>query len=198
MSSEQLVVLDVHGVIFTNPLAAFLADHARRHGRESAEVLRAWTTQLRRPFWLGQLPVAELWATLFPGAEPEALSDELERRYAAGPFFDALEHVEEPIWLLSNHRTEWLLPRLERFGLAGRFERIYVSDAIGAVKPDVSAFQSVRRAAGDRPVLYIDDKVVNVTAAATVFERALHLTEALADRELVPAGTAVTAAASDR
>jgi hypothetical protein len=34
-------------------------------------------------------------------------------------------------------RTDWLMARLDRFGLTERFERIYVSDAIGAAKPSV-------------------------------------------------------------
>jgi putative hydrolase of the HAD superfamily len=177
--AERIVVLDVHGVIFTNPLAAYLAELAQRHGRESAEVLDAWTSRLRRAFWLGHIDVPQMWRTLFPGADPEALTHGLEQRYAEGPLFDLIHEIAEPQWLLSNHRTEWLMPRLERFGLADHFERIYVSDAIGFVKPDAGAFRMARAAAGSREVTYVDDKPENVAAAAGVFENAMTVSEAI-------------------
>lgn len=175
---DRIVVLDVHGVIFTNPLTRFLAELAQRHGRESGEVLQTWTHQLRRPFWLGELDPRRMWQALFPAADADALTAELEQRYAAGPLFAALDDISQPIWLLSNHRSEWLLPRLARFGLAGRFERIYVSDAIGWVKPDAEAFRLVQREAGRRAVTYIDDKPANVAIAAEVFAEAILVDEA--------------------
>jgi FMN phosphatase YigB (HAD superfamily) len=177
-ADSRIVVLDVHGVIFTNPLTRFLAELAQRHGRESAEVLQTWTSQLRRPFWLGQLDEQRMWQTLFPASEPDALTAELEQRYAKGPLFDALPDIDEPVWLLSNHRTHWLLPRLARFGLADRFERVYVSDAIGFVKPEAEAFRLVQREAGEHAVTYVDDKWANVTVAAEIFAEALIVGEA--------------------
>lgn len=177
-ADDRIVVLDVHGVIFTNPLARFLAEVAQRHGRESGEVLQTWTSQLRRPFWLGQLGEQEMWQTLFPSADADTLTAELEQRYAKGPLFDALDAISQPIWLLSNHRTDWLLPRLARFGLAGRFDRVFVSDAIGWVKPDAEAFRLVQRAASDRAVTYVDDKPANVAVAGETFAEAILVGEA--------------------
>ena len=118
-----------------------------------------------------------LWAAASPALAH--LTQGLEQRYAQGPLFDLLHEISEPLWLLSNHRTEWLMPRLERFGLADRFERIYVSDAIGFVKPDPGAFRMARAAAGNRVVTYVDDKPENVAAAAGVFERAMTVPEAI-------------------
>lgn len=185
MSPDDLVVLDVHGVVFNNPFVPFLAEAAQRHGRDSEQVLHAWSSHVREPFWLGQLEVAQMWATLIPGTDPAALTAELESRYAPGPLFGALADISAPVWLLSNHRSEWLLPRLQRFGLDGRFERVYVSDAIGLVKPDVEAFRLAQRAAGSRRILYVDDKPANVAAAAQVFERSVDVREML--RVAIPA-----------
>lgn len=179
MSPDGLVVLDVHGVVFNKPFLPFLAEAAERHGRDGGQVLHAWSSHVREPFWLGRLGVAEMWSTLLPGADPGALTAELESRYAPGPLFEALADISGPIWLLSNHRSEWLLPRLQRFGLDGRFERVYVSDAIGLVKPDVAAFRLAQRAAGSRPILYVDDKPANVAAAAEVFERSVEVGQML-------------------
>jgi glucose-1-phosphatase len=177
-SDGRLVVLDVHGVVFTNPLVPFLLETARRHGRDEAQILRLWSGQLRRPFWLGELSVSQLWDSLYPGCDPTALSVELEARYEVGPLFTLLDTIDDPIWLLSNHRSEWLLPRIARFGLEGRFERVCVSDAIGFVKPEPEAFELVRRMAGGRAIRYLDDNPANVAAAGAIFDEVLGLDEA--------------------
>jgi FMN phosphatase YigB (HAD superfamily) len=177
--ADRLLVLDVHGVIFTNPLVPFIAEVAEREGGDRTAAVATWTGRLRRPFWLGRLEVEDLWQALLPGRDSSALTAELEQRYAKGPLFGWIERSDEPIWLLSNHRTDWLLARLERFGLADRFERIYVSDAIGQVKPDADAFRFAQRQAGERPITYVDDKPGNVAVASGVFAQALGVSEAL-------------------
>ena len=171
----RLVVLDVHGVVLNNPLVPYLLEMARRHGRDEAQVLQRWSERLRRPFWLGQLSVPQLWENLYPGCDAMTLSAELEERYDAGPLFHALDAIDEPIWLLSNHRSEWLLPRIARFGLEGRFEKVYVSDAIGFVKPEPEAYEFVREMAAGRAIRYVDDNPVNVSAASAIFDDALLL-----------------------
>lgn len=171
-AEDRLLVLDVHGVVFTNPLLGFLRETARRRGLEAEGVIDRWQRELRRAFWLGSMDEREMWARLFPADDPRELSAALESRYEAGPLLPALADIEGPIWLLSNHRSEWLLPRISRFGLAGRFERVYVSDRIGFVKPDAGAFRFARAQAGDRRILYVDDKPANVAAAARVFDEA--------------------------
>jgi FMN phosphatase YigB (HAD superfamily) len=176
---DRLLVFDVHGVIFTNPLVPFIGEVAERDGRDRDQAVAAWHERLRRPFWLGQLDVESLWQSVVPGADGAALTAELEERYAPGPLFDWVSRTDEPIWLLSNHRTDWLEARLVRFGLADRFERIYVSDGIGHVKPEADAFHFAQRMAAGRPITYVDDKPGNVAVAADVFARALGVSEAL-------------------
>lgn len=187
--SDRLIVLDVHGVIFTNPLVPFIADLAERHGRDRTEAVATWHGRLRRHFWLGQLSVDELWQEFAPGADSEALTAELEARYRSGPLFEWVRGSEEPIWLLTNHRTDWLQARLARSGLEGRFERVYVSDAIGRVKPEFEAFSFAQEQAGGREITYVDDKPGNVAAASSVFARAMTVGEAI--ETLAPGGAAV-------
>ena len=73
----------------------------------------------------------------------------------------AIAH-DGPMWLLSNHRTSWLLPRLERFGVADRFERILVSDVLAAAKPSAAAFAALQ---GRDDLIFYDDSQCNVDAA---------------------------------
>ncbi len=177
--SERLIVLDVHGVIFTNPLVPFIADLAERNGQDRREAVATWHGRLRQRFWLGRMSVEELWQTFAPGSDSETLTAELEERYATGPLFDWVQRSDATIWLLSNHRTDWLQARLARYGLDGRFERVYVSDAIGHVKPEFEAFRFAQQQAGSRDITYVDDKVSNVTAASSVFSQALTVGQAL-------------------
>lgn len=177
--ADRLLVLDVHGVIFTNPLVPFIADLAERHGWDRAEAVSTWHGRLRRRFWLGQLSVEQLWGTFAPGEDGDALTAELEGRYEAGPLFEWVAHSDEPVWLLSNHRTDWLRARIVRYGLDGRFERVYVSDGIGRVKPEFDAFRFAQDQAGSRDITYVDDKPGNVAAASAVFTTALTVSDAL-------------------
>lgn len=103
-----------------------------------------------------------MWEAIAPGLDPAELRRDLEARYHPGPWFDFVTAYDRPMWLLSNHRTDWLLPRLRRFELADRFERILVSDALGASKPSAGAFGALRGRAG---VVFFDDSPCNVGAA---------------------------------
>lgn len=123
-----IIVLDVHGVVSNNPLVGFFHDLADRNGIASTEFIRQWRSTWRRPFWEGRIIETQLWNTLAPDIDHQEPRNDLERDYAPGPWFDFAAHHDGPIWLLSNHRTEWLLPRLERFAILDRFDRIIVSD----------------------------------------------------------------------
>lgn len=96
---------------------------------------RRWRACWRLPFWEGVITDAEMW--------------------------EAIAH-DGPMWLLSNHRTSWLLPRLERFGVADRFERILVSDVLAAAKPSAAAFAALQ---GRDDLIFYDDSQCNVDAA---------------------------------
>jgi glucose-1-phosphatase len=157
-----LVVLDVHGVVFTNPFPAFIREIGERVGIGGDELFRRWRTRWRQPFWEGSISEAEMWEGIAPELDAVELRADLETRYRRGPWFDFVRDHDGPIWLLSNHRTDWLLPRLERFAVADRFERILVSDALGAAKPSPDAFEPLRARAD---AVFFDDSPCNVIAA---------------------------------
>lgn len=113
-----------------------------------------------------------MWEAIAPGLDPVELRQDLEARYRRGPWFEFVLEHSGPMWLLSNHRTAWLLPRLERFGVADRFERILVSDALGAAKPSPVAFAALR--ARDDTVFF-DDSPCNVDAARALGIDAHHV-----------------------
>ncbi len=174
-----IIVLDVHGVVSNNPLVGFFHDLADRNGIASTEFIRQWRSTWRRPFWEGRIIETQLWNTLAPDIDHRKPRNDLERDYAPGPWFDFAAHHDGPIWLLSNHRTEWLLPRLERFAILDRYDRIIVSDQIKTAKPDPAAYAQL---IGYRNVAYYDDSAVNVATARNLGIRATLVTPSPLDR----------------
>ncbi len=168
----DLLVLDVHGVVLNKPLRPFLRELAERTRRSPEAVLRTWDRELREPAWTGVIEDDELWERLAPSngdrRSAAAWRARLESLYELGPAAPYLDRWRAlvPIWLLSNHRTHWLLPRLARFGLTDKFERVLVSDALRAAKPSPQAFEPVLRSGVDpRRVLFLDDQEHNVASA---------------------------------
>lgn len=165
VDAADLVVLDAHGVVFNRVLPSFVRDRAVERGDAPDAVWQRWLDDVRRPFWEGRSTPTEMWHALFPGDNAARLSAELERRYTAGPLFHFAATTQQRVWLLSNHRSGWLLPRLDRFGIRNRFERVLISDQIGSAKPDADAFRHVRDAMYDTSVVLLDDSPTNVETA---------------------------------
>jgi len=164
----ELLVLDAHGVIFNNPFPTFLKSLATIRNERPRDLLGRWTKYIRTPAWTGRLSDSELWRQLAGERDPDGWRAMLEAMYAHGP---AAPHLERwarsvPIWLLSNHRSGWLLPRLDRFGLTGHFQRVVVSDAVGAAKPDPAIFAPVLQSSiAPSRVLVVDDHRRNLKTA---------------------------------
>lgn len=176
------LVLDGQGVVFNRPLRAFLADVARHDGRSPDDVWELWRRELRAPFWEGSLSRAAMWGRLAPGRDIGELEAELESRYGPGPLDALVRSVEDrPLWLFTNHRALWLRPRLVRFGLAGRFERVLISDEIGAAKPSASAFAHLLELAPADTLTFVDDSLRNVESARRVGIEAWHLDDFLSE-----------------
>jgi len=162
LPEHGVVVVDAHGVVFNNPFPGFLRSIGERGGIGGDEMLRRWRARWRRPFWEGAISEAQMWEAIAPEFDPGELRNELEARYDRGPWFEFVQRHDGPMWLLSNHRTDWLLPRLDRFAVADRFERVLVSDALGAAKPSAAAFAALRTR---NDVVFFDDSACNVNAA---------------------------------
>jgi len=180
-SAIELLVLDGQGVVFTDPLAAFLDGLADETGQSQASVRTRWTNEVREQAWLGTRDDEAIWRALTRGVG-DRWGVRLEEAYGPGPAAARLPAwaARVPIWLLTNHRTAWIDRRLDRLGLRRYLSRILVSDALKALKPDPVVFAPILAHVRDpATVLVVDDQVKNVAAAA-----ALGLCSLLAD----PAG----------
>lgn len=168
-SQVELLVLDVHGVVLSNPLMRFLGQLAEATGQLPTDVINRWQDQLRMQTWTGRITDDELWRCLAGEAQERDWRKLLEEQYELGPAANHLHDWSQrvPIWLLSNHRTAWLLPRLSRFGLMDYFQRTIISDMLGVTKPDPAAYtQILDNVSEPAMALFVDDKSCNVAAAA--------------------------------
>lgn len=172
----ELLVLDAHGVVFNNPFPEFLDELAITTGQRVDDVRERWHEGLRLPTWTGELSEEELWLCLAGSETAQNWQQRLESRYQPGPAAAELERWSSrvPLWLLSNHRSDWLLPRLTRLGLSRFFERVIVSDAIGAAKPDPAAYKPIlEQVSNPKCALFVDDRSRNVRAAQRLGIRAV-------------------------
>ena len=163
------LVLDAHGVVFSNPLPAFLREVVRETGQDPDEFRLRWREEIRRDAWLSREPDARLWERITRGVgDADAWRARLEGLYAPGPAAPHLARWRDraPLWLLSNHRSAWLLPRLERFGFERDLDRVLVSDEVRAVKPEPAAFRAALEGLESSELaLVVDDRKRNVRAA---------------------------------
>ena len=175
------LILDAHGVCFNNPFGSFLATLAGMTGQRPDEVQRLWSDELRTRAWLGDISDEELWRRLTGSlGDTECWQVLLETHYRPGPVARHLKRWRStvPLWVMSNHRTAWLHRRIRRYELAGCFERVFISEDVGFVKPDKRFFERVANRLPDRGrALFIDDQPRNIEAARQAGMQALCVDE---------------------
>lgn len=182
----DLLVLDAHGVIFNTPLTGFLHDLGEMTGEGGVDLIARWRSEIREPFWNGSLDETTMWQLVAPALPPDELRRDLECRYEPGPLFDLVADWPNDLWILSNHRTNWLAARLARFGITEHFDKIIVSDSVGSSKPRPAAFDEVTVASSERRVLFIDDQFKNVSASRRLGVPAAVVTNVTAPKSATP------------
>jgi len=177
VEGNKLLVLDGQGVVFDAPIKRFLATFADDQQLSMTDIEARWESGLRERAWRGQIDDANLWNAL-AGRSVDAAQTRLrlDASYRPGP---AAPHLADwsgksRLCLLSNHRSGWLLPRLDAFGIRSCFENVWVSDATGHVKPESTAFDPVfQYLDAGLQVLFVDDQPHNVRAAEALGIRGL-------------------------
>ena len=175
--SNKLLVLDGQGVVFDAPIKRFLATFADDQQLSLTDIEARWESGLRERAWRGQIDDENFWNAL-AGQSVDAAQTRLrlDASYRPGP---AAPHLADwsgkaRLCLLSNHRSAWLLPRLDAFVIRSLFEEIWVSDATGHVKPESAAFEPVvKYVDAGLQVLFVDDQPHNVRAAQALGIRGL-------------------------
>ncbi len=205
----QAILFDYGGVL-EGPLdeAAFASDLAylaRKHGFETGKAL--WNHLYASESWekakRGLLSRDEFWRErlgalgLYTADEQAAFKQMLYRNRGIRPDMEALArelHRSFRLAVLSNtSRRDLAIYLSQRRGLAGLFELVVSSAAVGLAKPDPAIFQLTLEQLGVAPqqVIFVDDLPRNTQAAealgipSIVFVSAAELRAELTKRHIL-------------
>jgi HAD superfamily hydrolase (TIGR01509 family) len=178
------LVLDAGGVLFAERFRPFLLELARTYGHDPDQFVSYYNAGPRGRLWRGEYGVDEFWVEIAQALGRPELAAELDAQ-AAPSLSQALPALSElaswsqqaELWVLSNHRHEWLRPLLEEAGALEHIDRLIISSEVRAMKPEPGIYRSIVEGAPEA-VLYVDDKAENLEAA-----RALGAETLLADAE---------------
>jgi len=179
-TKPKLLVLDGQGVVFDAPIRKILMAFTRNNDLDFEYVFGRWEERLRKLAWTGAIDDESLWNELAGRqVDLQRTMHELSASYRPGPVAAHLQYWSRqvPIWLLSNHRSHWVMPHLTAYKLDKVFDRILFSDSTGLVKPDPDAFKLLLNdatAPGD--ILFVDDQSHNIVAAKKLGMCSIHAT----------------------
>lgn len=168
---ERLLLLDACGVLVGEPTEPLFQSVALSVGHTTDEIAAVFRHKYRDSLWAGAVSERDFWVSL---AGTLGLSDAPSQwrsviDAAMGPL-PALRRLASwsqaaRLVMMSNHRHEWLVPRLDALGATGHFAKILISSRTGLVKPDPTAYLQALAGAKREATLYVDDKRANIEAA---------------------------------
>ena len=148
----------------TDPMGAFIDRLSQESKCPREELESFYRDVLYAPFWDATISEDIFWSKLLDRCglsdQPEAwrswLLAAMTPLLAAGKLNHWRKTCE--LWVLSNHRSEWLRPLLNHYGLTEFFSRLFISDEVGLAKPDPALYALIKREAGSKRMLYVDDR----------------------------------------
>ena len=168
--TERILLLDIGGVIMTDPMGAFIDRLSQESKCPREELESFYRDVLYAPFWDGTISENAFWDKLLDRCglpdQREAWRPWLLTAMTPLPAAGKLNHWRKTceLWMLSNHRSEWLRPLLNQYELTEFFSRIFISDEVGLAKPDPALYALVKREAESKRMLYVDDRAPFVQA----------------------------------
>lgn len=186
------LVLDVGGVLATNLSPTFWETIARELQFPKEPLYEQYKVEISTKLWTGAINIEQFWNWFEQfGA---TISEEARQRAIATSLLPlpSLQYIGEwsaaaSIHIMSNHRTEWLQPILNKY--LPYFTSVHISDKVGFKKPDLQFFQHVQQQfKPNEHILFVDDTSRNLLAAESLGWQTLrgdesgHWTAAVSDR----------------
>ncbi|CCQ73181.1 HAD family hydrolase [Magnetospira sp. QH-2] len=177
MPSERILALDAMGVVYatrsitSEVVIPFLREH-------SCTITDRDIRWLYEEASKGRMTSASFWRRL--GLDP-SVEAECLRRYVLMPglseFLAWARESFDGLYMLTNDVTEWSEALRGRFDLDRWFDDVLVSGDLGIRKPQRRAFRALVDRAGVTAVemVFVDDKIANLDAAAALGMRTVHL-----------------------
>jgi haloacid dehalogenase superfamily, subfamily IA, variant 3 with third motif having DD or ED len=165
------LVLDVGGVLLTNLTPTFWTQLVERTGVDYTEIRSRYKSEVRDDLWSGAVEEPQFWQWMnqyCPTLTEEDGRSMIMENLVPLPSLERLTRWKRlaDIHILSNHRTEWLNPKLADY--VQHFASMTVSSAAGSFKPNRSIYEQAAAAIGadvNGPILFIDDSANNLEQA---------------------------------
>jgi putative hydrolase of the HAD superfamily len=173
------LVLDVGGVLLSNLTPTFWTQLVERTGVDYAEIRSKYKREIRDHLWSGAVEEPQFWQWLNRYC-PSLLEEEGRAMIMDNLVpLASLERLEgwrqlADLHILSNHRSEWLMPKLADY--VHHFTSLTVSSSAGCFKPDLRIYHHAAETIGtaDGPILFIDDSAANLEKAQSLGWSVLH------------------------
>ena len=165
------LILDAGGVLFSENFREYLGGLAETHGCDRDQFVTFYNSGPRNRLWRGEESLTAFWDEIAHELGLATAPPEFDEQAAA--LFEPLEALarlpdwsrRSELWLLSNHRHEWLRPMLSQYGVV--FANELISSELGAMKPEPAIFRGLLT--GDpEAILFVDDRQDNLDAAVAV------------------------------
>lgn len=179
---KKLLVMDVGGVLATNLSPNMWLQLAQIGQCDHEWLYTAYKQEISKKLWCGDISEAYFWQWL------KEKGIELDEQARTSLIHDnliplpSLKNVARwsqqcSIIIMSNHRSEWLMPLLAPY--ADYFLAVHISDQAGLCKPDLRWFKQLQRGLeSDKSIMFIDDSIKNVHAAQQCGWQAVHANQA--------------------
>jgi len=169
----EAAAFDAMGVLYEvqDDMRALLIPFARAHGStlSDRDIGNAYRCAM-----IGELTARELWSALGVAGDAPDLDREYLSGYRVVPgipaLLDELRDQGLELGCISNDVAAWSLARSVAHGLDRRIRHWTISSEVGARKPDERMYRAFLTSAGLTPegVVFVDDRAVNVDAAAAL------------------------------
>lgn len=166
---NKTLILDVGGVLASNLTPTLWEQLAHLGDCQQHTLYAAYKSELSEKLWCGQCTEEEWRAWLADKGITLSLEQSnglIAKHLRPLPAISKLEQWAKlcDIIIMSNHRSEWLLPLLEPY--RAYLSNVHISDRAGRCKPDHQWFQSVDHLI-PRPskIMFVDDSRKNIVAA---------------------------------
>lgn len=168
---KTILILDAGGVIIDDLTTQFWDMLVAKSTDSTLSRLTIYTDYKREvseKLWSGQCNEQDFVQFLKHyqiNLSHELLSEIVAKCLIPLPAFEMLEiwSTKVELYIMSNHRTSWLLPALE--AVRPYLSDIYVSDTAQMKKPSLNWFNAISEKHPNSSILFVDNTMHNIEAA---------------------------------
>lgn len=181
---ETILILDAGGVIIDDLTTQFwdmLVARSDNNTLTRTTIYTHYKREISDKLWSGQLDEEDFSLFLkhyHIHLSQEEVSDIVAQCLIPLPAYKMLEKWSEQadIYIMSNHRTSWLLPALEK--VRPYLKDIYISDTALMKKPSLDWFKAISHRHPEKQIVFVDNTMHNIEAALKSGWQAIYADEA--------------------